>query len=674
QGRTKPKLMVRDIIYRDDTKESAGKSEATNIADSLFERAEQILSRDAYAGIGEASRFVTKVVGVTFEGRQAVVSALAAGDELVVVRDVDNPKDVNAIALRTLSGAQVGFLRRQIARELAPRIDGGVRYFAHVSAVTGGTEGRSYGANIEVSCEQEGEADSARLAEASGERARLATLDGATLDDELRRAMIGSHSLLPAQRTALDNLAAGRSTLCVMATGRGKSLIFHMHAAHEAIARGKASIFVYPLRALVADQSFHLEEAFSRMGMHVRVLTGETPLDERTATFGAVARGDVDVLLTTPEFLAIHVQRFAETGRVGFVVVDEAHHAGLSAGGNRSAYGSLPEVLDALGRPTALAVTATAATPVAEEICRLMGIDHADVVLDRSVRENLGVRDCRELRDRDAALMSIVASGDKCVVYVNSRDQSVSIARMLRKSIPDLGRRIAFYNAGLNRSERAAVEEAFRTGELTCIVSTSAFGEGVNLPDIRNVVLYHMPFGQVEFNQMSGRAGRDGANSVVHLLFGSRDARINERIISSSAPDRNALIALYRALRSLAQGAVEAGEQDFSCPNAEIAERATALAPHSGLDERSVSCGVSVFRELGFLTTTGYGTARRIHMVASPERMELERSIRYLEGMRTRDEFLSFREWALDATPDEMLARINQPITPSFGRHVGDGR
>ena len=674
QGRTKPKLMVRDILYRDAAPATNGSSQdAPSIADDLFARSHEILSRDEYAGIADATSFFTKAVGVTFGDRQQVMRSLHEGDELLLERQPDNPHDPCAIALVAESGDQVGFLRRQIASAIAPLMDEGTEYVAHVLQVTGGEEGRSLGVNVQVERVDDAGGYQASLElEGAAERARLMSLGPGALTDALRQSLIGDHALLPAQAAALANLEAGRSTLCVMATGRGKSLIFHIHAAREAILRGRASVFVYPLRALVADQSFHLEEAFSRMGMHVRVLTGETPLDERTATFGAVARGDVDVLLTTPEFLAIHVQRFAETGRVGFVVVDEAHHAGLSAGGNRSAYGSLPEVLDALGRPTALAVTATAATPVAEEICRLMGIDHADVVLDRSVRENLSVRDCRELRDRDAALMSIVASGDKCVVYVNSRDQSVSIARTLRKSIPDLGRRIAFYNAGLNRSERAAVEEAFRTGELTCIVSTSAFGEGVNLPDIRNVVLYHMPFGQVEFNQMSGRAGRDGANSVVHLLFGSRDARINERIISSSAPDRNALIALYRALRSLAQAAVEAGEQDFSCPNAEIAERALALAPHSGLDERSVSCGVSVFRELGFLTTTGYGTARRIHMVASPERMELERSIRYLEGLKSRDEFFEFREWALTATPDEMLARVNRPIMPTFGRVVGD--
>ena len=108
----------------------------------------------------------------------------------------------------------------------------------------------------------------------------------------------------------------------------------------------------------------------------------------------------------------------------------------------------------------------------------------------------------------------------------------------------------------------------------------------------------------------------------------------------------------------------------FALSNAQIAERALTIDPRTGLDERSVSCGVSVFRELGFLETSGHGTARRITMVADPPHMDLEQSTRYLEGLRSRDAFADFRDWALLADAQEMLERINRPITPSFGRVV----
>ncbi len=670
QGRTKPKLMVKDIAYRDATAPDDGPD---GLADELFSRAGEILSRDEYATIAEAERFSTKVVGVSFDGRQDATEGLAGGEELALVREPNNEADPNAIAVRRSDGRPLGYLRRQIAAALAPLMDAGATYTASVLEVTGGTGAKpSRGVNISVerTCAPAG----AEAAEetAGAVRSYLATLGPDELTDELRRALIGDHQLLEAQRLAVEQLGQGRSTLCVMATGRGKSLIFHLHAAREAILGHGASVFVYPLRALVADQAYHLQATFGKLGMHVEVLTGETPLEERRRTFEALAAGDADVILTTPEFLAIHRDQFAKAGRVSFVVVDEAHHMAGARGGNRSAYAQMPEVLEALGNPTALAVTATAETKVAREILSLLPIAPDDVIVDDSVRQNLHLRDLREVRDREAVLVNVVSTGLKTVVYVNSREQSVSLARMLRQNIPELAHRIAFYNAGLSRADRLRVEEAFRSGELCCIVSTSAFGEGVNLPDIRNVMLYHMPFGSIEFNQMSGRAGRDGADAQIYLLFGSRDARINERIVSSAAPARQDLVLLYRSLRTLAQQAAsEADDASFSSSNADIAQLALEIDPTSRLDEKSVSCGVSIFRELGFLETSGYGSARRIRMVESPRRMELNESIRYLEGLRSRDAFDAFRDWVLAAPTEELLQRITRPITPDFGHVVG---
>ncbi|MBQ6522243.1 MAG: hypothetical protein IJI15_05400 [Atopobiaceae bacterium] len=197
--------------------------------------------------------------------------------------------------------------------------------------------------------------------------------------------------------------------------------------------------------------------------------------------------------------------------------------------------------------------------------------------------------------------------------------------------------------------------------------STSAFGEGVNVPDIAHVVLYHMPFGSIEFNQMSGRAGRNGAEAEVHLLFGSHDTKINERIVEGSAPSRDDLSALYRALMTLSKRCSAEGEGSFSETNAAIADLARSIDQRCSLDEHAVSCGIAIFRELGFLTTSGFSSARRIEMVESPMRMDLNSSIRYLEGLKAREEFNAFSAWALSAPADEMLARINRPITPSFG-------
>lgn len=493
-------------------------------------------------------------------------------------------------------------------------------------------------------------------------RAELARLGEAGLTDALRRDLIGDRPLLPAQARALETLAAGRSCLAVMATGRGKSLVFHLHAAREAIARGRASVFVYPLRALVADQAFHLREQLAGAGVVAEVLTGETPGPERERVFGALASGAADIVLTTPEFLAIHRADFARSGRVSFLVIDEAHHAGLAAPGTRGAYLELPAIRADLGDPVTLAVTATAAPDVAERICALAGIARDDVVCDLESRENLLVDDGRDLRDREAALVSVVARGEKCVVYVPSRDQAVSLVRTLRHRVPELAARTAFYHAGLSRAVRGRVERAFRGDDLTCIVSTSAFGEGVNLPGIRHVVLYGLPLGRVEFNQMSGRAGRDGAAATVHLLFGSRDVALGQRILASAAPSRDDLVLVYRTLTRLFRA-----DGPVALDDAAIAEVATSRASISPIDAREVATALSIFSELGFCSVAGWGEARTVSMAPSPERMELTQSACYLEGLRSREAFDEFCAWALRSPAEELLAGIRRPISPDFG-------
>jgi single-stranded-DNA-specific exonuclease len=353
------------------------------------------------------------------------------------------------------------------------------------------------------------------------------------------------------------------------------------------------------------------------------------------------------------------VERFAATGRIGFVVVDEAHHVGMSRAGHRPAYAHLGKALESLGRPLVLAVTATADDATADAIRTTLGI--TSTVLDPTVRENLRVEDRRDVPDKASYLASLAARGDKTVVYVNSREQSVKLARMIRKRVPEIAMRTAFYNGGLSRSARHAVERAFRISELSFVVATSAFGEGVNIADIRNVVLFHLPFNAVEFNQMSGRAGRDGAISRIHLLYGARDARINETILSSLAPGRDDMASLYGVLRDLA--ATEG--PGFEVTNAELVERSKHRRTEFSLDERGVSSALGVLRDLGFVTGEGHGGYRRLTFVPGSAKVELESSARYAEGLDEIAEFAEFKAWALTAESDDLLSRFNRPILPT---------
>ncbi len=657
RGVERIQMLARDVRVR---RAPAG-APAGALVDDLFEHAEEILARGEYAGIGEAERFHTKLAGVTFEGRQEVVARLAPGMPLRLERRPDNEYDANACAAYDPHGVQVGFLNKRLAAVLAPVMDAGVEYDIEVADITGGAEGESLGVNVVVFRRAASPAADAETARRAGERrAALAALPGDALLEELTRHFIGDLPLHDAQAEALGHLGAGRSTLAVMATGRGKSLIFHLHAAREAIANGRASVFVYPLRALVADQAFHLEERFAEIGCTMHTVTGETSPGSRDEAFAALADGSLDAVLTTPEFLDYHAERFASAGRVGFVVVDEAHHVGLARAGHRPAYARLGRALATLGSPVVLAVTATAPDEVAVTVCDDLRIEA--VVLDPVVRDNLGVVDRRGVGDKIAAIAALAARGEKLIVYVNSRDTSVKLARQLRQRVAELTHRVAFYNGGMTRESRHAVERAFRDGDLAVVVATTAFGEGVNIPDVRHVVLYHLPMGEVEFNQLCGRGGRDGRQARVHLMFGPSDARLNRMILESAAPARDDLGALYLSLSDIARE----GGGTIETTNADLAARVKRRRPQATLNEKGVSTGIGVFRELGLVSSEGTGAYRRLTMLPAPEsRLDLASSVRYAEGLDEMAEFEAFRVRALEAPADELLHAFNRPILPT---------
>ena len=265
---------------------------------------------------------------------------------------------------------------------------------------------------------------------------------------------------------------------------------------------------------------------------------------------------------------------------------------------------------------------------------------------------------------RDNYLANLVATGEKTVVFVNSREQSVAVARALRKHAPQVAPLIGFYNAGLSRSERKRIEQLFRTDALLVLIATSAFGEGVDIPNIRHVVLYHMPFNEIEFNQMSGRAGRDGKPACVHLLFSRNDCALNERILADMTPCHDSLAQVYRKLRAMQRAS---DTLFFTTSDAELAKNvSTDIFP---VNTASVTCAVAVFRELGLIEAHAMfgpdGLVRSIHVKDTQDKVQLTDSVRYREGMDEREIFHAFRDWVMRSSAADLQKRVSHPILPT---------
>jgi single-stranded-DNA-specific exonuclease len=272
----------------------------------------------------------------------------------------------------------------------------------------------------------------------------------------------------------------------------------------------------------------------------------------------------------------------------------------------------------------------------------------------------------------------MLRDGEKSVVYVNTRAASIDLCREMRKRLPALAGGIVFYNAALDHATRSALAGAFRSGEVFAVIATSAFGEGIDVPDVRRVVLYSLPFSLVEYNQMAGRSGRDHQESAVCLLFGEGDSAANEAVLGSVAPKRRELEGVYRELSSYASSLGAPGSA-FAASDADILWAVKKTDAGSLLTERGVASALAIFEELGLVSTSGgaqgeaqggppgeaQGGARRMVKVAlGAKKVELEGSIRYREGREDLFSFKEFESWALGAAPEEMLASFTRPMLP----------
>ncbi len=601
--------------------------------DELYAKSGDYLSRDPFATIGNATQFFTKVVGVSFEGRQSSVAGLRVGDALTLERQPENVYDANAIVVR-YGALALGFLKREIAVKLAPNIDAGTEYRASVGSITGGGT-KHFGVNI--------------LVEKLGAAATPLTTARATDADAdtVRRALIGDREMRASQRMVLERLAAGKNTLAVLGTGRGKSFCFQFPAALNALANNEKTVVLYPLRALANDQFDALQRRLGPLGIRVFRANGAIDEGERAALMAALETGAWDIVCATPEFVQYHLDRFTTPeSRPTLVVVDESHH--LYESTHRPAYGTVGETIAALGNPLVLALTATASNDVFDHVRATLRIEAW--VIDPTVRENLSLVDARNTKDKAAYIADVLRMPGKAIVYCNSRAEATKIAEKLHKRVGE----VAFYHAGVPTAERARVEELFRASEIRVVVATSAFGEGIDLPDVRHVFLYHLNFDFTEFNQQSGRAGRDGDAADIHLLFGERDRNINDFIINREAPTLHTLRLIYKGMRGYAREGV------LHMTNADIA----ATLDADVVDARTIATALRIFSDAELVTVAADDDGRAIVFHEIVEKRDLTRTARFQEGEAEREAFGKFAGLVLRENTELLRAIVNRPIYP----------
>src|SRR5688572_5524635 len=335
-----------------------------------------------------------------------------------------------------------------------------------------------------------------------------------------------------------------------MPTGSGKSLTYQL----AAMLRPTPTLVLSPLIALMKDQ---VDKLPAEVATEATLINSSLGPDEAAARLRGAAEGRYRLLYVAPERLRQRHFLDAIAGiDVGLVVIDEVHCVSMWGHDFRPDYLFIRQALDALGKPAILGMTATATPATEREIATALGRE-PEVVRTSVVRPNLRY-DVEVVDGEEARLRTLVhrlheLRGASAIVYARSRRSCESLARTLR--VHDLA--AVHYHAGLEPEERSAAQEAFIEGRVQTVVATTAFGMGIDKPDIRLVALYNYPESLESYVQMVGRAGRDGRASDTLLLASRADAQQLRRFARSDIPTVDDLRSIYARLRGRGEIAPE---------------------------------------------------------------------------------------------------------------------
>lgn len=442
---------------------------------------------------------------------------------------------------------------------------------------------------------------------------------------------LGFDSLRPGQEEAVRAVLEGHDTLVVQPTGSGKSAIYQI----AGLMIEGATVVVSPLIALQKDQVESIEE---QDAAPVALVNSTQRVAETRESWRKLDEGELEYLFLAPEQLKKpETMEKLKAARISLFVVDEAHCISEWGHDFRPDYLHLGNVVEQLGHPVTLALTATASPDVRQEIVERLGMRNAKVSVHGFDRPNITLRVDHyptEAEKLEAMIHRVRWADKPGIVYVATRKNAEQIMRSLDES----GVQALFYHGGLRPKERHEIQERFMGGDAEVIVATNAFGMGVDKSNVRFVYHFDISDSLDSYYQEIGRAGRDGEPAEAVLFYRAENIGVRKFQAGSGKLEAAQIERVAEVIQQ------------------EGAASVAAIAEETNLSQRKVAAAIQRLEDVGAVETQPGAevqltpetdVAQAAQEAAEQQALYKEQQRRNLEQMQAYAELSTCRREAL---------------------------
>lgn len=339
------------------------------------------------------------------------------------------------------------------------------------------------------------------------------------------------------QLEIINAVLNGKDTLALLPTGGGKSICFQV----PAMIKSGICIVVSPLIALINDQIQNLE----KKNIKALTLSGGLSFNETSDLLDNLHFGGYKFLYLSPEKLQVDwiFERILKLD-ISLIAIDEAHCISQWGHDFRPAYTNLKKIRENLPQVPIIALTASATQKVQDDICNQLELRNTQIFKKSFKRDNLAYF-VIPFQDKLYKIQQVLTKNPgTSIIYVINRRSCLELSKQLNQ----LGFKSTYYHGGMSKNEKQQNMQLWLDNKVQVIVATNAFGMGIDKPDVRTVIHYHLPENLENYYQEAGRAGRDGKKSYAIIIHSPVDINHTEGQFINNLPNKDFVKLIYKKL------------------------------------------------------------------------------------------------------------------------------